>query len=93
MPVINHYDFYGIDGLLYPITKLFMAQINTDTGISKPAKPGVKRMKKHLLKIDMTPMVDLGFLLISFFVVTTELSEPRAMKLNIEPDGRATEQR
>jgi biopolymer transport protein ExbD len=87
MPVSRGYDFYGIIILSYPITKLFMAQINTDINQPKQHRAGVKRMKKHLLKIDMTPMVDLGFLLISFFVITTELSKPRAMNLYMPADG------
>lgn len=50
-------------------------------------RAGVRRMIKHRLAIDMTPMVDLGFLLISFFVISTELSRPRAMNVIMPHDG------
>ena len=65
------------------------------TDIQIPAtqnrKAGVRRMNKHNLKIDMTPMVDLGFLLISFFVITTELSRPKAMDLYMPHEGPPTD--
>ena len=65
------------------------------TDIQKPSnirhKAGARRMIKHNLKIDMTPMVDLGFLLISFFVITTELSRPKAMDLYMPHEGPPTD--
>jgi len=56
-----------------------MAQLDMAADSSARKRPGVRRMKKPLPRIDMTPMVDLGFLLISFFVITTELSLPLGM--------------
>jgi len=58
-----------------------MAEIDSSGGGKKGG--GKKRSKKMSTKIDMTPMVDLGFLLITFFMLTTTLAKPVTMQLNM----------
>ena len=56
----------------------------------KQSRAGGRRMKKVALKVDMTPMVDLGFLLITFFVFTAKISEPLETDLFMPANGDST---
>lgn len=56
-----------------------MAELNT--GDSGGKQGGKIRSKKSSLKIDMTPMVDLGFLLLTFFMLATSFNKPQVMEI------------
>jgi biopolymer transport protein ExbD len=62
-----------------------MAEINLSAGRSR--KGGKRRSKKLSIRVDFTPLVDLGFLLITFFFVTTTWSKPHATFLALPANG------
>src|SRR6266850_5544504 len=48
---------------------------------------GFGRPKRRVgVRIDMTPMVDVAFLLLIFFMVTTVFRTPQALEINLPPD-------
>jgi biopolymer transport protein ExbD len=53
---------------------------------AKKAKGGLKRPKRRIgIRIDMTPMVDIAFLLLIFYMVTTIFSAPLSMEIALPP--------
>jgi len=61
-----------------------------EVGGHEPKKHGnaKKRKKVHRvgLRIDMTPLVDIAFLLLTFFMMTTSMSRPQTMEINLPPE-------
>lgn len=70
-----------------------MAELDTSSSGHHKKGPGVKKGKKLSTRIDLTPMVDLGFLLITFFMYTTTLAKPKTMEINMPyKDEKMTEE-
>ena len=66
-----------------------MAELNTGDGGGKKGG-GKVRSKKSNPGVDLTAMVDLAFLLITFFILTTTLSKPQSMNLALPEDKKDT---
>ncbi|MDA0986960.1 MAG: biopolymer transporter ExbD [Bacteroidetes bacterium] len=57
-------------------------QVRESRGKSKNTK---KKKRRLGIRIDMTPMVDIAFLLLTFFMLTTTMSKPQTMEINLPP--------
>ena len=66
-----------------------MAELNTGGG---GGKGGKVRSKKSNPGVDLTAMVDLAFLLITFFILTTTLSKPQSMDLALPDKDKPNEE-
>lgn len=64
-----------------------MSEIAQESGGQKKGKP--KKLSTH---IDFTPMVDLGFLLITFFMLSTSLIKPQTMEIAMPSKDKVSEQ-
>jgi biopolymer transport protein ExbD len=64
-----------------------MGAVDTPERKSGKKKGGIKRRAKRRVgvRIDMTPMVDVAFLLLIFFMVTTVFRTPKALEINLPP--------
>lgn len=59
-----------------------------DSGGKTAGKHKKKKAKRVPIRIDMTPLVDVAFLLLTFFMLTTVFSKPQTMELNLPPDDK-----
>jgi biopolymer transport protein ExbD len=57
-------------------------------GPKKKAGPGARKKRRVALRIDMTPMVDIAFLLVIFFMTTTRFREPQAIEITLPKPGK-----
>lgn len=60
-----------------------MAEVNTGGEDHGKKKGGKVHAKKQSTRIDMTPMVDLAFLLLTFFILTATFNKPQIMEVNM----------
>lgn len=67
-----------------------MGAVDTpDRSKKKKGKGGHRPKRRVGIRIDMTPMVDVAFLLLIFFMVTTVFRTPQALEINLPPDPNA----
>jgi biopolymer transport protein ExbD len=68
-----------------------MGAVDTPERRDKGGKKGLgfsKKKRRVGIRIDMTPMVDIAFLLLIFFMVTTVFRTPQALEINLPPEQK-----
>ena len=61
-----------------------MAEVDVKQSRGKQ-KHSKKKKRRIGVRIDMTPMFDIAFLLLTFFMLTTTMNKPQAMEINLPP--------
>ncbi len=64
-----------------------MAEVDVKQSRGKQ-KHSKKKKRRIGVRIDMTPMVDIAFLLLTFFMLTTTMNKPQAMEINLPPSDK-----
>ncbi|MCK9409925.1 MAG: biopolymer transporter ExbD [Bacteriovoracaceae bacterium] len=68
-----------------------MADVDLSQSKGKQKHGGKKKRKRIAVRVDMTPMVDVAFLLLTFFMLTTSMSKPQTMEINLPPADQNAE--
>ncbi len=68
-----------------------MADVDLSQSKGKQKHGGKKKRKRIAVRVDMTPMVDVAFLLLTFFMLTTSMSKPQTMEINLPPSEKNAE--
>ena len=68
-----------------------MAEVQSSGGGAKKRHQKKHRKKRMPVRIDMTPMVDVAFLLLTFFMLTTVFNAPQTMEINMPPEDNKIE--
>lgn len=68
-----------------------MADVDLSQSKGKQKHGKRKKSKRVGFRIDMTPMVDVAFLLLTFFMLTTTMNKPQTMEINLPPSDTKAE--